>query len=132
MRYYSLNRYCRDTFGEKLYKLSLDGGMTCPNRDGTLSSLGCLYCSAGGSGDFAADRSLSIKEQLSAAKEKVASKSSCEHFIAYFQAFTMDDVRSESVLKVFCDLYNTPCVLRERHWMGLRIAWIPFQSTIPL
>ena len=56
MRYYSLNRYCRDTFGEKLYKLSLDGGMTCPNRDGTLSSLGCLYCSAGGSGDFAADR----------------------------------------------------------------------------
>ena len=66
MRYYSLNRYCRDTFGEKLYKLSLDGGMTCPNRDGTLSSLGCLYCSAGGSGDFAADRSLSIKEQLSA------------------------------------------------------------------
>ena len=88
MRYYSLNRYCRDTFGEKLYKLSLDGGMTCPNRDGTLSSLGCLYCSAGGSGDFAADRSLSIKEQLSAAKEKVASKSSCEHFIAYFQAFT--------------------------------------------
>ena len=88
MRYYSLNRYCRDTFGEKLYKLSLDGGMTCPNRDGSLSSRGCLYCSAGGSGDFAADRSLSLKEQLSAAKEKVATKSSCEHYIAYFQAFT--------------------------------------------
>ena len=62
--------------------------MTCPNRDGSLSSRGCLYCSAGGSGDFAADRSLSIKEQLSAAKEKVATKSSCEHYIAYFQAFT--------------------------------------------
>ena len=74
MRYYSLNRYCRDTFGEKLYKLSLDGGMTCPNRDGTLSSLGCLYCSAGGSGDFAANRNLSIKEQLSAAREKVVQR----------------------------------------------------------
>ena len=104
MRYYSLNRYCRDTFGEKLYKLSLDGGMTCPNRDGTLSSLGCLYCSAGGSGDFAADRSLSIKEQLSAAKEKVASKSSCEHFIAYFQAFTNTYAPIDYLRRIFAEL----------------------------
>ena len=110
MRYYSLNRYCRDTFGEKLYKLSLDGGMTCPNRDGTLSSLGCLYCSAGGSGDFAADRSLSIKEQLSAAKEKVASKSSCEHFIAYFQAFTNTYAPIDYLRRIFYEAIEDPSV----------------------
>jgi uncharacterized protein len=110
MRYYSLNRYCRDTFGEKLYKLSLDGGMTCPNRDGTLSSLGCLYCSAGGSGDFAADRSLSIKEQLSAAKEKVASKSSCEHFIAYFQAFTNTYAPVDYLRRIFYEAIEDPSV----------------------
>ena len=51
--YYSLNRYLRETFGEKVYKLALDGGMTCPNRDGTISTGGCIFCSAGGSGDFA-------------------------------------------------------------------------------
>ena len=110
MRYYSLNRYCRDTFGEKLYKLSLDGGMTCPNRDGTLSSLGCLYCSAGGSGDFAADRSLSIKEQMSAAKEKVASKSSCEHFIAYFQAFTNTYAPVDYLRRIFYEAIEDPSV----------------------
>ena len=49
----TLNQYCKKTFGEKLYKLSLNGGMTCPNRDGTLGDRGCIFCSAGGSGDFA-------------------------------------------------------------------------------
>ena len=48
----TLNQYCKETFGEKLYKLSLNGGMTCPNRDGTLGDRGCIFCSAGGSGDF--------------------------------------------------------------------------------
>ena len=52
MRYYSLNDYCKKTFGEKVYKLSLNAGMTCPNRDGSLSYTGCFYCSEGGSGDF--------------------------------------------------------------------------------
>ena len=54
-RYYSLDSYIKETFGEKLYKISLDGGMTCPNRDGTLDTRGCIFCSAGGSGDFASD-----------------------------------------------------------------------------
>ena len=63
-RYYSLDYYIKEAFGEKLYKLSLNGGMTCPNRDGTLDSRGCIFCSAGGSGDFAGDRNLPIKEQL--------------------------------------------------------------------
>ena len=59
-RYYSLDYYLKKTYGEKLYKISLDGGMTCPNRDGTLGTHGCIFCSRGGSGDFAASRVLSV------------------------------------------------------------------------
>ena len=87
--YYSLNNYLLENFGEKLYKLSLDGGMTCPNRDGQIDTRGCIFCSSEhGSGDFAASRTLSITEQIETAKEKVAGKFSGSHYIAYFQAFT--------------------------------------------
>ena len=88
MHYYSLNEYLKNTFGEKVYKLSLDGGMTCPNRDGTLGTRGCIFCSAGGSGEFAACRALSVSEQLAQAKARVAAKSDCRKFIAYFQPFS--------------------------------------------
>ena len=64
MYYYSLNEYLRKTFGEKVYKISLNGGMTCPNRDGTLSTKGCIFCSKGGSGEFSADKLLSVTEQI--------------------------------------------------------------------
>lgn len=86
--YRSLNSYLKETFGEKLYRLSLNGGMTCPNRDGTLGTRGCIFCSAGGSGDFAAPAALSVTEQIACAKERVAAKSNCRRFIAYFQAYT--------------------------------------------
>ncbi|MDD6213488.1 MAG: TIGR01212 family radical SAM protein [Clostridiales bacterium] len=87
--YYSLNDYCRKTFGRKLYKLSLNGGMSCPNRDGTLGSRGCIFCSAGGSGDFAAPASLSITQQIEAARQRVAGKMPHDgKYIAYFQAYT--------------------------------------------
>ena len=66
--YYSLDAYLKKEFGEKVYKLSLDGGMTCPNRDGTCGTRGCIFCSEGGSGDFAGDRRLSISEQIRAQK----------------------------------------------------------------
>ncbi len=55
-RYYSLDYYLKQTYGRKMYKISLDAGLTCPNRDGTLGDRGCIFCSAGGSGDYAADR----------------------------------------------------------------------------
>ena len=87
-RYYSLNDYCRETFGEKVYRLSLSGGMSCPNRDGTLSTGGCIFCSEGGSGDFAADRTLSIPLQLEDAKQRISAKTDCRKFIAYFQSYT--------------------------------------------
>lgn len=88
MHYYSLNEYLKSTFGEKVYKISLNGGMTCPNRDGTLSHKGCIFCSKGGSGEFSADSLLSVTEQIEQAKLRIKSKSDCKKFIAYFQPFT--------------------------------------------
>ena len=87
-RIYTLNQYLKETFGEKVYKLSLDGGFTCPNRDGTLGSRGCIFCSEGGSGDFAASRSLPIQAQIEEAKALFSCKKTGTKYIAYFQAFT--------------------------------------------
>lgn len=87
-RYYSLNRYLREKFGEKVYKLALDGGMSCPNRDGTVGVGGCIFCSAGGSGDFAEGRCGSIAEQIQRAKGRVRRKTDAGKFIAYFQSYT--------------------------------------------
>ena len=86
--YYSLDYYIKENFCEKLYKISLDGGMTCPNRDGTLDTRGCIFCSAGGSGDFASDHRLSIKEQLKQGKQLISKKFNGSSYIAYFQAYT--------------------------------------------
>ena len=88
MEYYSLNQYLRDTFGQKVYKIAIDGGFTCPNRDGTLDTRGCIFCSGAGSGEFAQDRMESIALQIAKAKEKVAGKIKEGKYIAYFQAFT--------------------------------------------
>ena len=88
MRYNSLNNYLRNKFGKKVYKISIDGGFTCPNRDGKISTGGCIFCSAKGSGDFATSKSLSITEQIEQGKERVRSKTKDNCFIAYFQAFT--------------------------------------------
>lgn len=72
--YYSLDAWCKDTYGEKLYKIALDAGLTCPNRDGTLDTRGCIFCSAGGSGDFTPGSALSIPEQLTAGKQLLRAK----------------------------------------------------------
>ena len=80
--------YCVEVFGEKMYKISLDALFSCPNRDGTLGRGGCIFCSAGGSGDFAGDRSLSVHEQIEREKLRVAAKYRGSRYIAYFQAFT--------------------------------------------
>ena len=87
-RYYSLDTYLKETFGEKVYRISLNGGMTCPNRDGTKGTRGCIFCSRGGSGDFAENSLLSVTEQIEAGRKKLASKTNCRKFIAYFQAYT--------------------------------------------
>ena len=90
---YPLRTYLQETFGEPIYKLALDGGMTCPNRDGRCGTRGCIFCSAGGSGDFAEpfpehpNFSLREKiwEQIERAKRRVSAKTKATRFIAYFQ-----------------------------------------------
>lgn len=99
--YYSLDAYLKETFGEKVYKLSLDGGMTCPNRDGTCGDRGCIFCSAGGSGDFAGDRRESITEQIREQKALLQTKRPVRKFIAYFQAYTNTYAPVEYLEKIF-------------------------------
>ena len=106
--YRSLNAYYREIFGRKTAKISLDGGFTCPNRDGTCGTRGCLFCSAGGSGDFAENAALSITEQIENGKKQTADKWKDPAYIAYFQAFTntyapVEDLRRKYEEAISCD-----------------------------
>ncbi|MBQ5359536.1 MAG: TIGR01212 family radical SAM protein, partial [Lachnospiraceae bacterium] len=83
-----LNEYLRERFGCKVYKLSLSGARTCPNRDGTLGTGGCIFCSEGGSGDFATGPDLPVHDQITEAKKRVERKNPGGKYIAYFQSFT--------------------------------------------
>ena len=98
--YRTLNSYLQETFGCKVYKLSLDGGMTCPNRDGTCGTGGCIFCS--GSGEFAA-RGETVAEQLTAAKQRVAHKNRGGKYIAYFQNFTNTYAPPERLRRLYAE-----------------------------
>ena len=106
MRYNSLNNYLRNKFGKKVYKISIDGGFTCPNRDGKISTGGCIFCSAKGSGDFATSKSLSITQQIEQGKERVRSKTKDNSFIAYFQAFTNTYAPIDALESKFTEAIN--------------------------
>lgn len=89
MNYLSANEFYKNKFGHKVYKISLDAGCTCPNRDGTKSVGGCIFCSASGSGEFSQDKNFSILDQISKAKELVKNKiknleNVKQKYIAYF------------------------------------------------
>ena len=87
--YYSLDAYCKNTFHHKCYKIALNAHMSCPNRDGSLGNRGCIFCSAGGSGDFAVPTAgLNIREQLDRGLSLFHDKKVGQDFIAYFQAYT--------------------------------------------
>lgn len=86
--YHSLDYMLRERFHEKIYKVTLNGGMTCPNRDSTLGNRGCIFCSSGGSGDFAASSELSITDQIEQQKAMLTGKRPIQKYIAYFQAYT--------------------------------------------
>lgn len=86
--YITLNNYLKDIYKEKVFKISLNGNFSCPNRDGTLSHDGCIFCSAEGSGDFAGNKNLSIKEQFYEIRNKMEQKWPKGYYIAYFQANT--------------------------------------------
>lgn len=108
MYYYSLNEYLKNTFGEKVYKISLDGGMTCPNRDGKIDTRGCIFCSRGGSGEFSASRNLSITQQIEEAKGRIRKKSDCKKFIAYFQPFTNTYASVDYLRRIFTEAIENP------------------------
>lgn len=108
-RYRALGPYLTERFGCKVYKLSLDGGMTCPNRDGTLGTRGCIFCS--GSGEFAAPRCGSVTQQLEAAKEQVRRKAPNARYIAYFQSFTNTYAPVERLDALFSEALAHPEVV---------------------
>lgn len=111
MKYTTLNSYLKEKFGCKVYKISLDCGFTCPNRDGTLGYGGCIFCSEGGSGDFAESRTLGVTEQIESGKEKVKNKIKNGKYIAYFQAFTNTYADVNTLEKIFSEAINHPDIV---------------------
>ncbi len=109
--YYSLDYYLREQFGEKVYRLSLNAGLTCPNRDGTLGNRGCIFCSGHGSGDFAAAPAGSVTRQIEAARIQVAKKRNCRKFIAYFQAYTNTYGPLPYLKKIFFEAIRHPDIV---------------------
>lgn len=113
MTYTSVSEYYKKIFGRKIYKITLDAGCTCPNRDGTKAVGGCIFCSAAGSGDFAAERNFSISEQIEKAKKLVANKiknidESKSNYIAYFQNFTNTYGDENSLIKKYREALENP------------------------
>lgn len=111
MEYLSFNKYLKDKFGQKVYKISLDGGFTCPNRDGKTGTRGCIFCSKGGSGDFAENREMSITEQIESGKKRVEKKIKSGKYIAYFQAFTNTYAPVEMLRQKYEEAINHPDIV---------------------
>lgn len=111
MHYYSLNSYLKNKFNTKVYKLALSSGLSCPNRDGTLSTTGCIFCSNGGSGEFASDCSLSITQQIESAKERVSNKIRDGKYVAYFQSFTNTYGDVNYLRKIFTEAIMHPDIV---------------------
>jgi Predicted Fe-S oxidoreductase len=122
MNYISANDYMKKVFGRKIYKLSINGGFTCPNRDGTLDTRGCIFCSGSGSGDFSEDAALSVTEQIEKAKNRVEAKmpgNAVSQYLAYFQAFT----NTYAPVGKLRDLYTEAIMLPEI--VGISVATRP-------
>ena len=109
-RYHSLDYALKSQFGEKVYRIALNGGMTCPNRDGKIGYGGCIFCSGMGSGDFAGSACKTITEQLAEGKAILARKRPVHAYIAYFQAFTSTYAPIEYLRKVFTEAIEDPDV----------------------
>jgi len=118
-RYNTLNAHLKETFGEKIMKISLDGGFDCPNRDGTVAYGGCTFCSAAGSGDFAGNRAEPIEVQFEKVKQQMHKKWKNGKYIAYFQAFT----NTHAPVSVLREKYEA--ALRQEGVVGLSIATRP-------
>lgn len=118
-RYNTLNDELKKEFGQKVMKLSLDGGFTCPNRDGTVGDKGCIFCSEKGSGEFAGSRFMSIAEQIEQQKELLWRKWDTDKYIAYFQNFTNTYASIDKLRELYYEAINIEGVV------GLAIATRP-------
>ena len=113
-RYHSLDYELKKMYGKKIYKLSINGGMSCPNRDGTLDTRGCIFCSEGGSGDFATSSDLSVTLQIEEAKKLIAPKlkdPTNASYIAYFQAYTNTYAPISYLQNIFTEAINHPDII---------------------
>lgn len=111
MEYTTLNSYLKDRFGQKVYKIAINAGFTCPNRDGTIGTGGCIFCSKGGSGDFAESPTLSITEQIEKGKSRISGKIKNGKYIAYFQAFTNTYAPVERLRALYTEAVNHPDIV---------------------
>ena len=118
-RYHTWNYHLRQQFGHKVFKIALDGGFDCPNRDGTVAHGGCTFCSAAGSGDFAGNRADDLQKQFNDIKQKMHTKWKDGKYLAYFQAFT----NTHAPVDVLREKYET--VLKQEGVVGLSIATRP-------
>ena len=109
--YTSLSDYLKSEYGEKIYKLSLSSGCTCPNRDGFLSYGGCTFCSEAGSGDFAAPSSMDVHDQIDFAIDKLKNKSHSDKYIAYFQSYTNTYGPIDRLRKLYKEAINDDRIL---------------------
>lgn len=111
MKYTTLNSYLKNKFGCKVYKLAIDGGFTCPNRDGTLGTRGCIFCSRGGSGEFAESKEKSVTQQIDDGKKRVEKKIKDGKYIAYFQAFTNTYAPVCKLKSLYTEAINHPDIV---------------------
>ncbi len=109
--YRDFSSYLRDLFGCRVHKISLDAGLTCPNRDGTLGTAGCAYCNPRGSGTGASRKGLTITEQIQAAKSYLAGRYKAKKFLAYFQSFTNTYAPLETLRALYAEALNDPDVV---------------------
>ena len=117
--YLTANVFCRRGFGCKVYKLALSAATTCPNRDGLVGVGGCTFCSAGGSGDFAASAGLSVNKQIDDAKRILGEKGEGLKYIAYFQSYTGTYGNLEMLERIYAQAAEQPDIV------GLSIATRP-------
>ena len=106
-----VGEYLKRRFGCKVYKIALNGGFTCPNRDGTLDTRGCIFCSAGGSGEFAGDPVLTVTKQIEVGKKRLGSKVKDGKYIAYFQAYTGTYAPIGRLKRLYREAINHPDVV---------------------
>ncbi|MCR5101486.1 MAG: TIGR01212 family radical SAM protein [Butyrivibrio sp.] len=102
----TVSEYLKEKYGQKVYKIALSANVSCPNRDGTIGTRGCIFCSEGGSGEFAADKNKKIKEQIDDAKGLIKSKVNNCLYIAYFQSFTNTYAPIDYLRKIFYEAIN--------------------------